>query len=152
MQWEDTLRMVGASLLYGKMLANEVGEEGAYEVMQEWAEQFASQGIADTKKELGITGTTAKDLYNCLKAYHEKMIIHYEIEEETSDQITYRIKKCVMPTCCGMGGWDCKEICERFIFPLGAKVAAIISENLTMEVLEFNPNIEEGCRYRISKK
>ncbi len=152
MQWEDALRMVGASLLYGKMLANEMGKEGAYEIMEEWAEKFASQGISDTKQELGITGRGVRDLFNCLKAYHEKMSIHYEIEEETPDQITYRIKKCVMPTCCGMSGWDCKEICESFIYPLCAKVAPIVSKDLTMEVLEFNANIEEGCRYKISKK
>ena len=52
MQWEDALRMVGASLLYGKMLAGEVGEEGAYEVMGDWSEKFASEGISNTKKEL----------------------------------------------------------------------------------------------------
>ena len=152
MQWEDALRMVGASLLYGKMLADEVGEDGAYEVMGEWSEKFASDGISKIKKELGITGSTVKDLFTCMKAYHENMSIQYEVEEETPDQITYRVKKCVMPTCCGMSGWDCKQICERFIFPLGEKVAPIIGDGLAIEVLEFNPNIEEGCRYRISKK
>ncbi len=144
--------MMSATFVFAKMVADTFGKDEALKIMEKWATGFAQMGMQQKKQELGITGTTPKDLYNCFSAYDAQFGLKYEIEEETAEYIMHRIKNCGMPQTCLNSGWDCREICETIIYPLCDKVAPIISPDLKWEVVEFNPDIRKGCAYKISYK
>ena len=152
MEWEEGVKMMTATFAFARMVADEFGEEKALELMGRWSTAFAQQGMTQKKQELGITGTSPKDLYNCFSAYDAQFGLVYEIEKETDDYILHRIKNCGMPQTCLNSGWDCKKICETIIYPLCDNVSPIISPDLKWEVVEFNPDITKGCAYKISYK
>ena len=64
--------------------------------------------------------------------------------------IEHRYLNCTMPATCQISGWDCKEICERIIYPLCEVVTPVLSPNIKWEVIEFNPDVRVGCKYRIT--
>ena len=150
MHYEDKVKIDSSAFLYAKMLADEVGKEKALGMLDTWATGFASMGIAQKKRQLGVTGQTLKDWYNLMRAFDEQFGMWLEIEEETPDMIEHRYLNCTMPATCAASGWDCKEICERIIYPLCDKVTPILSPKIKWEVIEFNPDIAVGCKYRIT--
>ena len=152
MNWDETVRSHASAFLFARMLADEVGKEKALDLLDKWATAMAGMGIMQKKRQHGINGTTIKDMYNLMRAFDEQFGMWLEIDKETPDMIEHRYVNCTMPATCAMSGWDCKEICERIIYPLCDKVTPILSPNIKWEVIEFNPDISVGCKYRLTYK
>ena len=152
MTYDDRLRFDMAALLFAKMLSQRTGEEKAFELLHKWLTEVRIAGFAQKKRQLGIAGETPKDLYDCFRAYAESIGGWYEIDEETEKHIDMRVLNCTLPEASQKSGWNCQEICEKIVSPLCHKASAIISPNLTWNLVEFNPDRRKGCRYRISSQ
>ena len=150
MYYEEAVKMFAPAFALARMFADEVGKEKALEVLNKWATAFAVRNMEQKKRSLGITGTTPKDLYDCFHAYDSQYGIWYEVDEFTPEGIEMTIKNCCMPEVCAMSGWDGEEICMKIIDPLADRVSTIISPDLKWEVVKYNPDRREGCKYRIS--
>ena len=151
MTYDDRLRFDMASLLFAQMLAKRVGREKAFDLLGRWLTEVRTRGFAQKKRQLGITGTAPKDLYNCFGAYAESVGGWYEVDEETPDRIDMRVLNCTLPEACARSGWDCQEICKKIVSPLCDRASSLISPDLKWEVVESNANRKVGCRYRISR-
>jgi len=150
MHHEDTVKMFSAVFSYAKILADDIGKDKALEVMDKWLQGMAYGGLERVKRRLGITPTTLRDLYTCADAFDEEIGIWHEIEEETPEYIEHRVLNCMIPEACENTGWDCKEICDSVVHNLTDKAAKFLNPNLKWEIVEFNPNMKVGCKYRIS--
>jgi len=150
MTYDDSVKMFSSALLLAGFIAEEFGKEKAFEILGKWADATAFSAFARKKKDLHITGTTPRDLYDCFRACDEEAVeSRWEIESSSPEGIQMRIKNCPMIESCAVSGWECEEVCRRIFAPLGERLAAIISPALTWRLVQFNPDKRQGCRYEI---
>ena len=149
MNYEDKVKIDAAAFLFSQLLVPKIGKEKSLQIMSSWAKNFAQQDIQQKIREIGLRGRTPKDLYDCFREFHKKFGIWYEIDTENADSIVHRVLNCTMPEACSRVGWDCQEVCKAMIYPLCENVASLVNPDLMWEVVDFNPDIEVGCTYRI---
>jgi hypothetical protein len=151
-RFEDAIKLLMATFLLSKITADELGEEKALETLGKWAHGMYYKTFEDKKKQLGVTGRTLKDIYLWLREGGQDLGAVYEIEEETPDKISMRIKSCPVGPACEATGWDCENLCMKIVKPLVKDIPALVNPNVEWNIVKWSPNIMEGCQYELVYK
>ena len=146
------VQMLVGTFGFAKLVSEELGEEKTMDLLNKWISGGAFANFSRKKEELGITGNSLKDVYDTFKAADEEAGCTYVLDEETPNSIKMTIKDCPLIKVCQSTGWDAEEICTKIFKPLATQIPSIINPDITWNVVAFNPDISQGCKYELCYK